>query len=211
MPINDRYAFVHIPKTGGSSVAVLMGCNTCEYRPHELTGSGNGIELTHLTASEMQERIGWDSRLWFAVLRNPWDRMVSEYAYCVGMGAFPYLSGETPTFPEFIRFATSPDRPYLIDDEHGGKHLRRQVDFVFDTRGKIQVDRIYLFRHIERVGPELFDTPTPHVNASQHNPWWEWYDDGTARAVGEFFRDDARVTYALTPKQAKSREVARCS
>jgi hypothetical protein len=211
MPINDRYAFVHIPKTGGSSVAVLMGRNTCEYRPHELTGSGNGIELTHLTATEMQQRIGWDSRLWFAVLRNPWDRMVSEYAYCIGLGVFPYMPGERPTFPEFIRFVTSPNRPAVFDDDHGGKHLRPQVDFIFDDHGQILVDKVFLFRHIERVGPELFGAPTPHVNASNHRPWWEWYKADTATAVGLFFRDDARITYALTPDQARTREATRCS
>ena len=57
------YSFVHINKTGGTSVVVALG-----------------LPFGHLTAREKIEQLGrerWDGRFTFAFVRNPWDRVAS--------------------------------------------------------------------------------------------------------------------------------------
>ena len=92
MPVNktDRLLFVHIPKTGGTSVEECLGMrgswqhenlDTCfgliQSVPLLRRGFGSNF-LQHLTFLELCELLGDDllGLTPFAVLRDPWTRLV---------------------------------------------------------------------------------------------------------------------------------------
>lgn len=66
-----KAAFIHINRTGGTSIKTAM-----DIMP------GHGVlEPAHETLDEMMNRLGpvFYERMAFSVIRNPWDRLVSQY------------------------------------------------------------------------------------------------------------------------------------
>jgi hypothetical protein len=203
VPINDTHVFVHVPKTGGQSIVQLMGVDPYKPNAEQLTGMVDGVQLSHLTAAEIAARIGQQrGRKWFAVVRNPWDRLVSEYAYRIKQGVFKYMPGK-PTFREFIRFVTL-CRSDRMTDAEGGRHLLPQLVFVCDRFGGLLVDAVYHFEELHNIGPAEFGRATPHVNATQHAPFWTWYDQETESLVGARFFSDVVLSHAKSPSQIKA-------
>src|SRR5437764_1415016 len=89
--ISDTYSciFVHIPKCGGSSIETVLwpGSRTVAdlwmgfvdefHNPHQTGG------LQHLHAAQIRAEVGkqrFDAYLKFAFVRNPFDRIVSQFA-----------------------------------------------------------------------------------------------------------------------------------
>jgi hypothetical protein len=174
------------------------------YAPDEshLTGLVSEVQLGHLTAAEMQHRIGRRGRHWFSVVRNPWERLVSEYCFRVDQGVFPYMP-DGSSWRDFVEYMTSQNFD-SVSDRNGGRHLLRQCDFLFDSAGRLLVDRVFSFDRIHEVGPEVFGKIIEHRHqSSKHAPWWAWYDDQTENAVGGYFRDDVLLSHAHTPTQTR--------
>jgi hypothetical protein len=160
--------FVHIPKTGGQSIeqvflqmhgltrrdrsALLLGKNRKSAQPKH---------LAHLYAVEYRE-CGYitsevfSSCLKFTAVRNPLDRMLSEYRYRVQKRNLP--------FAEFAKrmMRSSADR-----------HIVPQCNYVLDRSGNVMVDRIIRFESLvadfEQISRDIFGRPAelPHLNKSR--------------------------------------------
>lgn len=79
-----RWIFVHIPKTGGTSIEASLPGHLRANRP----------DIRHWSAVELRGACGdlWNTALTFSVIRNPWDRAVSAWAYqrdSIGAADFP--------------------------------------------------------------------------------------------------------------------------
>ena len=83
--MQQPFAFVHIPKNGGETIDLLLG-----------------IPKDHSPAWQQRQRMGADA--WnrtpyrFAIVRNPWDRMVSWYAHLRKHTYIPELRDSTSSF-----------------------------------------------------------------------------------------------------------------
>lgn len=80
MYIKDYNAlFLHIPRTGGTSVERLFGY----MGGMETYDESKGMNQDHRTAKEVKPLLGtlWDSCFKFTIVRNPWDKMASMYYY----------------------------------------------------------------------------------------------------------------------------------
>ena len=199
MLISDskRFIFVHVPKTAGSSLRELL-------RPHSnarrksLIGSvlrPLGLPrdhrrfcfLTHgplKTAQRIMDEETFRSYFKFAFVRNPWDRLVSEYnalmhkpghrryARVAKLGGFAgYLKYEAP------RVAPN------------------QVELLLNLDGQIGVDFIGRFERLNedvRAVCERLGIPCdlPHVNGHPHAEYRQFYDEQTREYVRKHWARD---------------------
>src|SRR5512142_172165 len=116
------YVFIHINKTGGSSVERALG-----------------LPFQHKTAVELREEIGagrWARCFKFTIVRNPWDRAVSHFYYRV-------QTNQTGLAERPIPFAEWVERVYVERDPRYHDQPRMfmpQVDWIADEGGRILVD-----------------------------------------------------------------------
>jgi hypothetical protein len=86
---NSYFIFIHINKTGGTSIAKATGI------PHK----------NHLHVKEVIAEIGeqkFKKSLVFAVVRNPWDKVVSHYNYRIKTNQT--TMGDTPiSFKDWVK------------------------------------------------------------------------------------------------------------
>jgi hypothetical protein len=221
-----RCVFVHIPKTAGMSIEqvfvdlvgltwktrapLLLGRNENPRRgPPKLEHlrAGEYLACGHLTAAQLE------SYFKFSFVRNPWDRIVSEYkyrGYPVKIDFKTYLFKHLPA-------------PGWTDTYC---HIIPQYDFLYDDAGKLLVDFVGKYESLQadfdkvcaRLG--IPPTPLPRVNRSldEARPstlrelrkqvrraiwsrerahtfphYTEYYDDESREFVGGLFRKDVEV------------------
>lgn len=198
------YIFVHIPKTGGTSLAwaletramkddVLIGDTPKAKRrrkrlealaPRGRLWKHSGLRDIEGVVSQAQMQ----SMFVFTLVRNPWDRMVSYYAWLRDQRfAHPDVSlARTRSFADFLsdpvvqsRFRTSSTRSYTTDSagqDHASACIRLE-HFEDDAR--------VLWDHLG------FSLALPHQNRSQHRTAYEgYYSAQTRDLVADLFMDD---------------------
>lgn len=175
--VHDRRGhveFIHINKSGGSSVEKALG-----------------LPFSHQTAAMRVARLGveeWRRRYSFTFVRNPWDKMVSQYHFRQGRGRLH----RDVEFREWIR-AT------LLDGDEELMFRRsmfiNQLDWISGTSGEVLVDDIYRFESLHDDFARLcrrlgVDASLPHDKPSAHRHFSEYYDAATADIVGTAFQRD---------------------
>jgi hypothetical protein len=170
----DHCLFVHIPKVAGQSIEqVFLARAGLTWQQRErflLKANPNPAlgppRLAHLTASEYVikghiQQQQFDRLFKFSFVRNPWDRLVSEYLY----------RGHSFSFKDWLfkHFPTQDD-----DDFQGAydayRHIKPQYDFLYDQQGKLLVDYVGRFENLVSDFSEVSELITeqrlslPHQN-----------------------------------------------
>ncbi|WP_146344217.1 sulfotransferase family 2 domain-containing protein [Phaeobacter marinintestinus] len=170
--------FVHIPKTGGQSIeSVFLKDAGLAWRDRGQLGLGrnpdkeNGpTRLAHLYASEYVAlghvtQAEFDAFTRFAIVRHPYDRMISEYRYRAA--SWKRKGDPAVGFDDFIRWTPEDEKLDIA------RHLVPQVTYVQDSEGRSLVPHIV---HLEQMAVEmagLWQTmlgtipDVPHKNASK--------------------------------------------
>lgn len=191
-----RFLFIHIFKTGGTSVtsALLPFCtNRWPRRVKSFLKRHNILRLDpqpyfkHAKASELVAQLGrevFDSYFSFAFVRNPWDWQVSLYTYiCKEVDHYQHrIVNGFRDFDEFIRWRCREARHY-------------QRDFIYSANGEQLVDFVGRFERLE----EDFQTicarlgvcvRLPKLNVSNTKPYQEYYNKETIELVRRKFQSD---------------------
>jgi hypothetical protein len=164
------------------------------YLPNARTGS------TSITGGLLSDRVimhqrgekNWE-RVWnkvivpridevtiFTFVRNPWDRAVSSWRVLQEKGRISRQS-----FPEFMG---------------NGKVASVMFDHFFKPQtdsfmcGGVEIPGIIIGRHENRqddwwrIASEIgVAAPLPHHNATEHEPYWEYYTPKTVEVVGRLY------------------------
>lgn len=184
-----RCIFVHIQKTGGSSIRRAL--NMVQHDRDK-----------HRSAAELKPRYrseDWDLYFKFAFVRNPWDRLVSWWemiqqnaAAGKPMNGFQhYVLSRANTFEQFIL-----RRGGEYPDYDGVKCIfRNQLDYMRDGAGSC-VDFVGRFENLradfEFVMSRLGVTapPLPHLNSSNHRHYSTYYSDALGELVSREYAVD---------------------
>ncbi len=194
-----RTIFVHVPKTGGQSIASVfldqLGLTWEErapllMRPNDDPAKGPP-RLAHLYASEYV-KFGYLSPADFAayfkfsVVRNPWSRAVSEYKFRHQHWGIPFRT-----------FVSQIVRPGLAFGEL--RHVDPQKRFLYSETGSLLVDRVLRFETLADdfadVSRELFgrSKTLPQRNATEPTDYRAFYDEETMRMIAVAYHDDIKV------------------
>jgi len=185
-----RFIFIHIPKTGGTSIEEALRDETCQLLPGEWDrGRVRHTPLNHLTLQEVADYAiltpaQFKSYFKFCFVRNPWDRLVSEI-FCPWMS--PWFK-DMPVDQRIRRACELAVTPTGI-----ANHLRVQQAFIHAAG--LEMDFIGRFEHLEEDFGQLcrllgINVALPHLNRSAHRPYQEYYDDETQALVAATYRQD---------------------
>lgn len=175
--------FIHIPKTGGTTIRKY---------------------LSHVTQEEEQYHAHIPdkySSFWkFTVVRNPFDRFISAWRYCVERG---WVDNVSPL--EFLnllrslnkdgRFALSSRNHMDFREDSGYMTLHHAAPMSHPDRLVENVDYLGRFEQLDDVIQDLkdwyeIDVEGIHENQSQHEPFQSYYDSMLYHKVLDYYSDD---------------------
>jgi hypothetical protein len=194
-----RPVFIHVSKNAGNSIAAAAGVRI--------------VNAGHRTAASWVRENGGGSPM-FAVVRNPFDRVVSEYSFRRRRyergETNPHLANLDKSFEEWT-IATFRDGEFrtraFFEDRGIAFNQRNMVDgcllwfvpqvrWLGDDRGKLLPMEILRFEDLESdwaAFARMYGIPTalPRRNPSARAPdYREYYSDMTRALVGEYYRED---------------------
>jgi hypothetical protein len=173
----DDFVFIHINKTGGSSIERALS-----------------LPYQHRTALEKIEEIGrkqWDGKFTFTVVRNPWDKVVSQYHYRVQINQ-TNLAIRTVPFVDWVKLTYGSQDPFYYQNP---KMFMPQTDWITDLDGSVLVKRICRFENFSGDFAEVCNQlrrpcELPHVRKSERGDYRMYYDDETTDIIGKWFSKD---------------------
>ena len=198
---DKRCIFIHIPKCGGTSIenviwpypedlteANLWWGFVSKYHNKYQTGG-----LQHLLARQVRSEVGleiFNSFYKFTIVRNPWDRIVSQFAYMQ----------TRPDLMDFIGMQPETEFKAYLGLIQKKQHVQwtPQTDFILDQDGTLLVDKIGHLESIEKDSREVFETlgvcreqaAILHANRSKRKSLDHYYDQESIEIVSEIYSSD---------------------
>ncbi|MEO1537233.1 MAG: sulfotransferase family 2 domain-containing protein [Pseudomonadota bacterium] len=201
------YIFVHIPKTGGTSLTLALEARAKaddiivadtpkgQRRKQRLKALSPPRRLwKHSRLSDIDGMSGLpDPAFVFTLVRNPWDRVVSLYHWSRMQGFDHPMINAAKTLP-FDAFLTDPAILSALKNDTA-------ATYVTDRSGCVHCDAFVRLEHLATdlapVEAHLgFKLDLPHVNASDHPHTPSQFTSATTNLIGDIFAADiARFGY----------------
>jgi hypothetical protein len=189
--------YIHIPKTAGTSIEQFLkdnGKNSIDY-----LGVRNNRSLHHLLAIELKKELPFlfNKYYKFSLVRNPYDRLLSEY-YWTPIPGIGYKSGQSKA--DFITYVSNVVNKKLYFDNIYNDHFIPQVDFLYSGKNLL-VDQIFRYEDLDWVVKYLkkklnIDNDLPYLNKSKNNiKKIEWNERQKERIYKIYFRDFISFNY----------------
>ncbi len=196
-----NYVFVHIPKTGGTSMAlaledramaddILIGDTPKALRRRKrvkaLHAPGRLWKHARLSDIDGMEGLPPDPFV-FTMVRNPWDRMVSLYHWA------RVQSFDDP----MVAIAKATDFDGFLRAPHVFRAMRNDAAtaYVTDRDGNLRCNAFIRLEHLSTDLAPLeahlgFRLSLPHANPSDHAAPAIHYSAALEAHIGEFYADD---------------------
>ena len=187
--------FIHIPKCGGTSIEDILFKPLKERTTKDLWMLPNEYQtggLQHLMSSHIIEEVGGDifsKYFTFSFVRNPWDKMVSQYNYTIAKrkDLLDHIGiTKSASFEEYINCVSSTEIFVQWDQQYKFLYINKKcvVDFIGRFEN-LQEDFNVVCNKIGIPQQQL-----PHKNATKHKHYTEYYDDETRQIVAEKYAKD---------------------
>jgi hypothetical protein len=142
---NKKCIYIHIPKTAGTSVEQYLrenGKNELQYH-----GVRNGRSMHHFTAFDLKHEVPFIFNKYykFSIVRNPYDRLLSEYYWTpiIGVG---FKSGQTKA--DFITYVSKVVNKKLFFNNIFNDHFIPQYLFIYNGK-KILIDQLFKYEDLD--------------------------------------------------------------
>ena len=224
-----QYLFVHIAKTGGSSVRSALSRSRWQepfyipqmicHRISHMTGHKLGVKLPRhapvIAAQHMLKAPHFESLYKFAFVRNPWDRLVSAYCHFQREQKTLLREQNIHAMPEFTEWILGDNVGY---DEEAGEFIRSirrsQFDHLIDLNHQIVVDFVGRYERLAEDYEllcnklELPHAALPHKrNSNRSSSYLQQYDADSRDLVADFYRRDIE-TFGYGFNEIAPRQIA---
>lgn len=180
--------FIHIPKTGGVSLAL------------SLFGNLGGGHRTYFSYYPIFSPAEYNRYFKFALVRNPWDRLVSAYFFLKEGGLletdrkwFKENLSSFDSFEEFVQCWVNRKNIYSYF------HFIPQHYYV-SHRGRLMIDKVYKLEQISSALKDLnsklgLDISLPHENkTSNRKPDYRlYYNNETKNIISDVYHRDIQL------------------
>lgn len=206
-----RYIFVHIPKTGGTSMALALEARAMADdiligdTPKAVKRRGRVKRLQaagrlwkHATLADIDGVVTPEAMaglFCFTLVRNPWDRAVSYYQWLQGQG----FDHPAVALARALRLADFLRHPLVAASLQAWPYSRYMTDVTGAERCNAYLRLEHLDRDLAPLVAHLGFTPQiPHENRSDRGDYRAYYDDALAEHLGRLCAQDiARFGYAF--------------
>ncbi|MCP5071819.1 MAG: sulfotransferase family protein [Rhodobacteraceae bacterium] len=205
-----QYIFVHIPKTGGTSLSLALEARAmkddiligdtpkAKRRRRRLQGvKSSGRLWKHARVRDVYglvDQAQIEAYFVFTMVRNPWDRMVSYYHWLREQG-FEHPAVKLAKSSGFSTFLNHPATIASLSED-GNR------SYVSDRDGTDRCDLYLRLEHLTgdisklEAGIRIKLPPLQHVNRSERGGYRQYYTDRDSALIGEVFAEDvARFGY----------------
>lgn len=190
-----KVVYVHIPKTGGSSIASVLT---------ELSGNikRSNVNLRvheHIKAKEIKQIIGepvWKDYFTFAFVRNPWDLMISCYHWWLQKADKRVFNKDIikiKSMGSFTNFINSNYGMNMINECQGNLFdwISENDSIIVNYVGKfenLQKDFNYICYNLGIQPLEL-----PHKNKTKRKNYQEYYNESTKKIIAKRFEKTIEI------------------
>lgn len=213
--IDKKILFIHIPKTGGTTIEKIifnLSLKNTEENYKKLFGrknnnDGSVIQYQHLTYNEIINNYDFnlDKFYKFTFVRNPYDRIVSEFFY-QQQNKVPFLKNiEKMNFKDFLYAILNREWINNIKENEGFiksniVHILPQYKFIYVNDNVFSSNtnlKIFKFENFLKGVSQIFKDlnmemidKIPHHLKSIHNYYLEYYDDECKEIVNNLYLYD---------------------
>ncbi len=210
LSIKYNFLFVHIAKTGGTSVRHALqplrwrdpwyyAQGLC-HRLSKLSSDRIGMKFPRhakaILAKEALPEAFYEGLFKFTFVRNPWDLQVSSFHHI--RRSWPHLVEGREEFEDFLKWRLDPDRPF---EPHIETSNQLQTDHLVDLRGNLIVDFLGRYENLQgdfetvcrQIGIEAPALPHKRKATDRGREYREYYTDETAELVARHFARDVEL------------------
>ncbi len=181
--------FVHIPKNAGTAINGLLLAEDCKH--------ANPWNRRHVPLHFYKEELGegvFDSLVKFAVVRNPYDHLISCY-YSASSDKSKKRPGKRPNFTRlFDSFAEYLEWVIEKPTDIIKRSLAPQTHWL-TLNGKVAINKLLRFENLTEEWAAFakeYDLPTvlPPRNVGTHPTRQECYTPALAKGVYKLYKED---------------------
>ncbi len=180
--------FLHIPKAGGTSVERWLSQSATESFHLSRNALGLPCVPQHFHGALIDALFApgfFDYS--FAVTRNPYRRLLSEYNYRMGHRRRRDRLLPAPSFGRWTRrvLRRQPKTPYLLSN-----HIRPQIEFCIDGTETFRLEDQLPELYARLAGAGLGDLAEDLPQSNRSVPRATQIDPATAALIYDFYRSD---------------------
>ena len=184
-----KFIFFAIPKTGSTTIRKCLDI----YSDVIAIGDVESPLYWHVKPPVLkkyfeEQHWNWNEYFKFAFVRNPWDHVVSMYAYRSRLGKAGSFYMNNPEMFQWLREATPYNfKKYL---KHRPYCTGKQIFYTdgCDFVGKLENLQQDFNTVCDRIG--IPRQQLPHRNMTEHKHYTEYYDDETRDIITTIYKEE---------------------